>query len=278
MPSFASGLGQSAVAAGILGSADFAGGLAARRRGALPVAAVSQLIELVAISAFVVLVRPSPPAPVSLLIGACAGIAGAVGITALYRGLSVGNMGIVAALSGVGSVAIPVVAAAMFLGAAPTAIQFVGIGFALAASISASAFPGDTGSARGTVFGLIAAVGFGTYLLLLNAGIAHGVWALVASRASAALALGGAAVARGGGVDRATLPLVGAAALMDLAGNVLVVTALASLPVGLVAAVAGTYPVATAVLARVVLRQHPRLRGYASIGLALIGVILIGQR
>ena len=50
-----------------------------------------------------------------------------------------------------------------------------------------------------------------------------------------------------------------------------------TLTVGL-AAITGTYPVATAVLAWIALRQRPRLVGYASIALAVMGIVLIGQR
>ena len=81
------------------GAGDFLAGLAARRLAVFTVLAVSQAIGLVGVALWVVLASDPFPGVVELLPAALAGIAGAIGLAALYRGLAVGAMGIVAPIS-----------------------------------------------------------------------------------------------------------------------------------------------------------------------------------
>ncbi|MDP9250397.1 MAG: EamA family transporter, partial [Chloroflexota bacterium] len=97
------GLG-SAVAWGV---GDFAGGLAARRIGGMVVAGGSQLAGFAILVVLLVTLRPAPPTVATLLLGAAGGICGGLGLAARYRALAIGNMGIVSAVAGVGSAAIP---------------------------------------------------------------------------------------------------------------------------------------------------------------------------
>ena len=78
------------------GVGDFIGGLASRRLAVLSVLVITMPTGA-AIAGVVLLVRPNrPPAGVDLLLAAVAGLAGLVGVGALYRGLAVGAMGVVA--------------------------------------------------------------------------------------------------------------------------------------------------------------------------------------
>ena len=100
----------SGIAAGVLaalsfGAGDFAGAVAARRAGALIVVAGAHATGLVALLIGLLVLRPPVPDLEAVLLGLAAGVAGAVGLAALYRGMSLGSMGIVASLSGAGSLA-----------------------------------------------------------------------------------------------------------------------------------------------------------------------------
>ncbi len=109
------------------GAGDFLGGLAARRAGALVVVAGAHGVGLVALLVGVAIVRPPLPGPDAIAIGLAAGVAGVAGLGALYRGMSLGSMGLVTSLAGAGSLALPLVAGAL-LGATVTPMQLLGCG------------------------------------------------------------------------------------------------------------------------------------------------------
>jgi uncharacterized membrane protein len=270
---------MSALSAAALGTADFAGGFATRRARAVAIGASTQTIEAVALLAAITVLKPAAPSTTDLAFGVVAGLVSSIGLIALYEGLALGAMGVVAGLSGVGSVAIPVVVTAAIGASIPSAPQMAGIGLAVIASLVAVAAHPSRASRRGIFLGLLAAVGLGSYLLFINAGQGSMLWTLAASRVAAAMLLSGlAARSRQWTLDPRTLGLVLIVAPLDLIGNVLILDALQSLPVGLVAAISGTYPVATALLAWLVLRERLTSPGYLSVLLAVVGIVLIGQR
>ena len=180
------------IAAGIFsalsfGAGDFAGAFAARRAGALIVVAGAHVTGLVALLAGLVILRPPVPDIGPALIGVAAGVAGAVGLAALYRGMSLGSMGIVTSLSGAGSLAIPLVAGAV-LGASIAPLQLVGVACTAAAAAAASGASRDEVGRRALLLAAAAAIGFGTWYVLLDLAARGGdpLWALVFSRATSA--------------------------------------------------------------------------------------------
>jgi uncharacterized membrane protein len=78
-------------AAAAWGAAEFLGGLKNRGASTLVVVVVSQAAGLVLVAAVVVAGADAPPEPRFLAYAALGGIAGAVGIGALYRGLASGR-------------------------------------------------------------------------------------------------------------------------------------------------------------------------------------------
>ena len=270
----------SGVAAGLLaalsfGSGDFAGAIAARRAGALVVVAGAHGIGLVALLIGVAILRPELPPVDAVLLGLAAGIAGAVGLAALYRGMSLGAMGIVASLSGAGSLAFPLVAGAL-IGAAITPAQLVGVACAAVAAAAAGGATRDELGRRALLLAGAAAAGFGTWYVLLDLAATAGdpLWALVCSRAMSAALSGAIAIGR---FDRSRFPwrIVVAAGLLDVGGNALYVVAREIVPIGLAAALTGLYPVVTMLLARVVIGERIPVLGQVGVALALVGIVLI---
>jgi drug/metabolite transporter (DMT)-like permease len=222
-------------------------------------------------------VRPAAPSLDTLLLGALAGAFGGVGLAALYRGLSLGSMGIVTALSGVGSVLLPLFIGVWLVGDLIGPLQWAGVGAALIAAAAASGATLQGVRPAALAMALLAAVGFGLWFVFLDqAAGTHELWALVASRASASVLIGGLAAARGGlGGVRAAWPLVAGAGTLDVAGNAGFVVARGTLPVGIAAAMAGLYPIITMLLARGVAGEAlPRL-GLVAVALAVLGIVLI---
>lgn len=268
------------IPAGILaalsfGAGDFAGAVAARRAGAVAVVAGAHGIGLIALLLATAVLRPPFPGTTGILLGLAAGVGGAVGLAALYRGMSLGSMGLVTALSGAGSLAIPLVAG-VALGATVGPVQLVGVGCAAAAAVAASGASRSEVGRRALVLAGLAAIGFGTWYVLIDLAARNGdpLWVLVFSRFASALLTGIIAVGRIR-LDGFPVRVVAAAGLFDVGGNALYVVARESLPIGLAAALTGMYPIVTMLLARVVLGEHlPRL-GQLGVALALLGVVLI---
>ena len=86
------------------GTGDFFGGLASRRAHVLTVLVVSQAVGLVGVAAWAIVSGDSPPGIADILPAVGAGVAGAAGLAALYRGMAIGAMGIVAPISAVSPV------------------------------------------------------------------------------------------------------------------------------------------------------------------------------
>jgi len=264
-------------AAAAWGSGDFAGGVAARRAGAIGVAAGSQLAGFALLVAALVVFHPAAPANSTLLLGALGGMAGGIGLAALYAGLAVGAMGMVAAVSGVGGVVVPLAVASLLWHVAIAPMQLAGIGCALVAVAAASGASTQGANRRAILLALVAALGFGLWFLFLDrAAEQDKLWALVASRGAASLLVGAMALRwlRRSSL-RAVAPLVAIVGLLDVAANGMVVLSFATLPVGIAAALSGIYPLATMVLARLVLGEAlPRL-GLLAVVLAVAGIVLI---
>jgi drug/metabolite transporter (DMT)-like permease len=269
------GLGSAAA----FGVGDFSGGLATRRVSGVTVAGLAQAIGLAALLVVLAVLRPAAPSPGSLGIAALAGICGGIGLVTLYAGLSLGSMGIVAGLSGVGSVALPLLLGYL-LGLAPvSAAQWLGVVVTMAAVGAASGATRQGVQARAVALGIAAAVGFGLWFLLLDLAARESgseTWTLVAARAAATVLIGGAALLRRQSAGlRAAWPIVVLAGTMDVTGNAAFVLARSTLPVGVAAALSGIYPVVTMLLARAVLRESLPQLGVAAVILAVVGIAII---
>lgn len=259
------------------GTGDFAGGLAARRAGGMLVTGGAQVIGFLLLLSAVVLLRPDPPAATTIVLGAIGGVFGGIGLAALYRGLSLGAMGLVSAVSGVGGVLVPLSVGFLLGGTTVHPLQLVGVAFALTAIAAASGATTHGVHRDAVLLAVVAALGFGLWFVFLDRAAEYDqLWALVAARGSAALVIGGTAIVRSDRSGlRGVLPLLGLAGLLDVVANGMVVLSFATVPVGIAAALSGTYPLATMLLARTFLREAlPRL-GLLAVALAVAGIVLI---
>jgi drug/metabolite transporter (DMT)-like permease len=259
------------------GGGDFTGGVASRRVAGLTVVAVAQGVGFVALLVLVGVTRTPLPDGSSLLLAAAAGAFGGIGLLALYRGLAMGSMGIVTALSGVGSVALPVLIGSLLGRSVITPLQWAGVVVAMAAVAAASGATRAGVRAEAVAMGAVAALFFGLWFVLLDLSASQDrAWPLLVSRGSATVLIGTAALARRQFAGtRATWPLMAGAGMLDVTGNAAFVESRATIPVGIAAALTGLYPIVTMLLARVVLRESLPPLGVAAVMLAVGGVVLI---
>jgi drug/metabolite transporter (DMT)-like permease len=258
--------------------------------------------------AIVLLVGEAPAAPGALLWAAAGGMGGLVGVTSIYLALSRGTMGIVAPLTGVIAAAVPVVIG-LLTGHAIHPVALVGILLALAA-VAVVAMPAP-GVAEGAVMPagaaliaagdpqvdtrgrllewalvLIAGIGFAAFFLGVDRAHGEGAgtwWTLLVARGAAlvAVVVGLAGLVASdrrpalSGVAGAT-PVLMMSALGDMGGNLFYVLALGETTLAVAVVLSSLYPVATAILARVVLGERLTRTALLGVALAIGGVVLIG--
>jgi len=263
------------------GTGDFFGGLASRRAHVLTVLVLSQAVGLAGVAAWAVASGDSPPGLADIVPAVGAGAAGAAGLAALYRGMAIGAMGIVAPISAL-SPGVPL-AVDLVRGDAPAAVQWAGIATALTGVVLLAREPGGTttrgtGLAAGVSLALVAALGFGLFVVGLDAASDGGAtWAVVVARTSSTLValcavlLVSVPLRPPGGL----LPAIAAVGVFDTTANALVAVATTYGSAGIVAVLSALYPLTTILLARVFLSERldrPRRVGGA---LALAGAALV---
>jgi drug/metabolite transporter (DMT)-like permease len=261
------------------GVSDFLGGLQSRRISALTVLLVTQPVGLVLALAYAVIAGGDPLSREDALTGAAAGaiVVGALG--AFYRAMALGSVSVVATIGALG-VLVPV-AGGLVQGEEPGALAAVGAAVAIPGVVLAAREPDPEWRAAGrAAIGLagLAAVGFGTFFLLLDlASSEQPAWTVVAARTGGVTALViVAAVAKPGmRVPRPMFPALIAIGCCDVLANSLFAVATNHGLLALVAVAGSLYGAVTVLLARVVLgeRLAPAQRG--GVLIAFLGVAMI---
>ena len=269
------------------GSADFFGGLSAKKASPSAVVVLSQALGMPWLALLVIVAGGEATTKV-LVLGAGAGAVGGIGLTCLYRGLSIGRMSVVAPITAVGAAVVPV-AWGLLQGERPGPLALVGVVLAIVAVgfisrtgeevVDGSQAPEPSAARPYLVLAIVAGIAFGAvFVLLAETGDDAGFWPLVAGRLTSItlLALGGLAARQSfsaGG--RAALLPIAAAGVLDLTANALYLLAARRGLIALVAVLSSLYPASTVLLARVVLKERLLGLQVAGLGLAAAGVTLI---
>jgi uncharacterized membrane protein len=269
------GLGSS-VAWGV---SDFLGGLQSRRISALAVLLVTQPVGLALALAFALLAGGDPLSREDALL---AGAAGAIVVTALgafYRAMALGSVSVVATIGALG-VLVPV-AGGLAQGERPGALAAAGAVVAIPGVVLAAREPDPEWRAAGrAAVGLaaLAAVGFGTFFLLLD--LASGerpAWTVVGARTGgvSALLIAAAVIRPSMRIPGSMAPALIAIGVCDVLANSLFVVATNHGLLALVAVTGSMYGAVTVLLARVFLGERLAAVQRAGVVLAFLGVALI---
>jgi drug/metabolite transporter (DMT)-like permease len=275
MPAVALGL----LSAIVYGSADFVGGVAARRIGALRVTAVGAVSGLVLLFLSLPLVGGAWT-PAGIGWGALSGVIGSVAVFLLYACLAIGPMSILSPLTAVISAIVPLTWG-LIGGDRFAPIGYVALGVALIAVVLVGFVP-ERGAVRPSGRALLMAVGagvfIGAFLILLDQTPADsGVVPLIANRAVNGAIMWSVvglvvlrARTRAPGGDRFTAPGAGLAAasgVLDASANVLILIGLRAGDLSTMSVLVALYPAGTIILAAIVLRE--RIAPVQWVGLAL---------
>ena len=235
----------------------------------LTVLALSQVAGFCAVLVWLALSGDGFPGWGAAVWAVAAGFDGCFGLGALYRGMAVGAMGIVAPVSAVSAV-IPFTVGVVS-GERPGILQLVGIVLALAGVALASREPADRGGGRaaGVGLALVAALGFGLYFVFLDQAAEESVpFAVTAARGTSSLLALAAAMAVGASLRPGArhVPVLVAVGLCDVAANVLFGLASTRGFLSVVSVLSSLYPIVTVGLAALLL--HERIAPAQRVGVA----------
>jgi len=260
------------------GVSDFGGGLASRRAPVLGVLLWSQVASL-SLGVPLLLLTPEPPMqPRDVLIAALGGTLGASGLALLYRGLSVGRMGVVAPVAAVITATMPVLFGFLTQGA-PPALAIVGIGCAMASVVLVSRSPSAAdGRPSGIWYAIGAGLVFGSFTIsasFLGDGLI--VTPVVVIRFASILTVATWILVRRQPwrVSRGLLPALLLIGVLDMSATASYLLAIAVGPLAIAAILASLYPVFTTVFAAAVLRERVTALHAVGIVAAAAAVVLI---
>jgi len=289
------------VAAVVYGSADFGGGLASRRAPAVQVALVGQVVSMLVLVPAIVFGADLEPASVAWGMGA--GFFGGLAILAFYRALAGGTMSVVAPVSAVTAVGLPVLFA-LLTGERPGTMQAVGIVAALVAIVLVSQERPDAPAPVGEgptphlmhvdevgegdtahlpfrtalLLALVAGCLFAPLYIFFDQAEAGAVpWALVGARLASIPTLLVIALATRVPLrpERPVLPLIAVSGFFDMLANVFIVLAFEYGSLTVVAVISSLYPAMTVILARVLLGEHLERAQQVGMATALAAIVLI---
>ncbi|HEU4673804.1 MAG TPA: DMT family transporter [Candidatus Limnocylindrales bacterium] len=271
------------LAAASWGAADFAGGLASRRASSLVVVLASQSLGIWVAAAAAVVRGEPPPTLADVGWGAIAGTGGAIALVGFYRALAVGRVSTVAPIAGVIAAAVPVAAGAVLEGA-PGVGQAVGIGLALVAVVLVSGaaeedhLPSERSRRESLALAVVGGVGFGLFYVFIHQVSADVVfWPLVASRVASLTVVAVLVLATRPSFAglRSALPLVAIAGALDVGGNAGFLLADQAGRLDVASVLSSLYPVATVVLAILLLRERVGRQHALGMAAAFAAIVLI---
>jgi drug/metabolite transporter (DMT)-like permease len=264
----------------VFGSADFLGGLAARRMTSVLATAIAALIGLLTL-AVALPVLGGAWSPQAVLLGALSGVFGAIAIGLLYACLAIGPMSILSPLTAVVSAIVPLTIG-LIGGERLGILGYVALGLALIAIVFVGFVP-EKGAVRPRLRGVLMAIGsgvaIGAFLIVIDqTPDDSGIVPLVVNRATNATImfaivglLAFVAIRRGRPAQpvgwQIGLKFAIACGVVDAIANVGLLLGVRLGELSVMAVLTALYPAGTIILAAIVLRE--RIAPIQYVGLAL---------
>lgn len=276
------------LAAAIYGAADFLGGTVAKRASTLAAVVATQGAGLVLLLLATPAMLGAHVTATDVLFGAIAGLSGSVGVGLLYRGLAMGPMSVVAPVTAVCAVVVPLIAGLLF-GERLTPLAAVGVALAITAVVllgqvaSEADRPDEPPRSAGHVaqavrIALASGVAIGGFFVALGRTEAPaGLWPLAVSRSVSVsvFLLVAVATQQPWRIPSVALPAAIGCGALDMIANGLYLAAVRQGQLSLVATLASLYPASTVLLARYVLGERLGSLQMAGVGAAVVAIVLI---
>ena len=278
MGSYALALICGLTSAASFGTADFCGGFATKRNSVFSVIVVSQLFGLALLVVLAVALGETVPSAGNMVLGGLAGIFGTIGLVALYRGLAIGRMGVVAPVSAVIAAVFPVIVG-IFMEGMPSYLQMAGLTLGLCAIWYLAG--GENGTSihlRELSLPIIAGLAFGFFFIIIdqvsNTAI---LWPLVTARLVSIAMLSVFITIRRHRIKPVMnqLIIIASAGIFDAGGNILFALATRLGRLDISATLTSLYPAGTVFLAWIILKERLSLRQWFGVLAACVALILI---
>ena len=260
------------------GVADYSGSRGARVANSASITFVGQAAALLLISIYLLITWTTPPPLESWMWTTGGGFGGAIALVAFYQAMSKGSMTVIAPITAVIGLSVPVIAG-FLQGERPKTVAWVGIAIA----VVAVALVGDVldkhdlpTSMNAIWMAIAAGFGFGMiFVCMAQASHEHGIWPLFGQRIVSVptVALLAFAQTRKVGVPRSAIGFALAAGILDTSANGLYLLATHTGMMSLVSVITALYPVSTVVLAMKFDRE--RLHRSQAVGMALAATSLV---
>ncbi len=270
------------ISSGLWGAADYHAGNLSKKFRPTAVLAVTQIIGLI-FGIFLATASGAWDAQALgsqgyLLPGIAAGFCGYIGLICLYRALATGRMGVVSPISAMSGL-VPVFYAIFFLDERFSQIVTIGVVLALLGAFMASGPEVSQGlPLKPVMLALGAALGFGCALAFMAEGSQSSALMTMVAMRAATLIVSVVILVRlrgTGGMGKADLPLLIFIGVADFSANLILGVATTKGLVSLANVLGALYPIMTALLAFIFLRERLHKVQYAGIISAVLGVAVI---
>jgi drug/metabolite transporter (DMT)-like permease len=270
------------ISSGMWGAADYLAGNLSKKFRPTAVLSVTQIIGLIFGLILAIATGAFDAQALGdggyLLPGIAAGFAGYLGLIFLYRALATGRMGVVSPISAMSGI-VPVLYALIFLGERLSGIVAIGVIFALLGAFLASGPELSQGFPLKPVFlALGAAVSFGTCLIFMAKGSESSALMTMVSMRAATFLVSVAILLRlrgTGGMGKSHIGLLLFIGVADFSANLILGIATTKGLVSLAMVFGSLYPIMTALLAFVFLKERLHRVQYVGITSAVLGVAVI---
>ena len=259
------------------GTGDFSGGLASRRAHVFSVVVATYIVGMVLLPILALVWAEPLPSWRDTLWGASAGLVGTLGLTAFYRALAIGRMGITAPITAVLAASLPIIFSAFTQGL-PGPLRLAGFVLALLSVALVSRPERALGRPEGLGLALLAGLGFGSFFILISQASTHAVyWPLASARLVSLLFMIVFVRIRREQMlpKKSVFPLILLAGSLDIAGNVFFILAAHAGRLDVATILSSLYPAVTVLLAAIILRERVSRIQATGIALALGAILLI---
>jgi drug/metabolite transporter (DMT)-like permease len=278
MPGNLLGIIFALTSAAVWGGGDFSGGQATRKSHQYQVLILAALSGMVVLVICALIRGESLPTGRSVLWGAMAGGAGALGMAALYKALSMGNTPSVAPTSAITCAMLPVLFGIFTLGL-PKPAQLSGFALAFIGIwlLSKSSKSDDKTIRQGMVLAFLSGIGFGGFFIFISMVEKGQVFTpvLVARTVTLIIAF---IMLRLNHLPRPGItsnPLALLAGVLDTGGNVFYLLATNFTRLDIAALLSSFYPAGTVLLAGIILKEKVSPTQWAGMILCFLALILI---
>jgi len=266
------------VAAASWGAGDFFGGLASRKLNQFQVLLLTSVSSFVLLLLFAVIGRDNFPTANNIIIAFLAGISGSLGLSALYKGLSLGNAALVSPVAGVIGAIIPTLVG-LFIEGLPSIIKLIGFVLSIIGIWIVSRSKGNNGSTihRGLGLALLAGMGFGGFLALIAQIKGEQIFAplVFAKLSSIILAIILLRIRKISFPKPPLSPIAILSGILDAGGNILYLFATQFTRLDIAALLSSLYPAGTVLLSSVILKEKLSSYQWIGVSICVIAIMLI---